>query len=106
MNNISIPLSSGRSLPTFCLREIDLPEVTQWEIGGQYYVVAKVEMVAKMAAKAFGMENSNDGGKLEAEFKMLSVKKLGAAESSALEKKAFESFSARVKSGEEKYENK
>lgn len=97
-----MPMAEGRQLPRFQLREIDLPDVKTTEVGDKYYVVMKIEMVGKQAGKAMGMMNGNDGSKVEGDFQMLSIKKLGVepVDAKSLESKEFNAVIAKIKSGE------
>ena len=97
-----MPMTEGRQLPRFNLREIDMPEVKTWEVGEKYYIVMKVEMLAKHSGKEMGMMQGNDGSKVEGEFQMLSIKKLGIepVDAKSLESKEFQNVINKVKSGE------
>lgn len=94
-----MPMSQGRQLPSFYLREIDFPEVNLLEVGGTCYVVMKVELVGKRAAKSIGINNGNDGNKMEGEFQMLSIKKMSPDESKSVSSKEYQHFATKVKSG-------
>ena len=98
-DSIPVPIL-GRELPTFSLRQEDLPELRAWEIDGKYYLVLKVEMVAKTSAKMMGVEESSDKQKVEGTFKMLGVKALGnkPIDIESIEKADFEQTVAKVKS--------
>lgn len=100
--NYEMPMHQGRELPQFTLREIDLPQVPEWEVGDQYYIVMKVKMVAKRSGDGMGMMNSNDGSKIEGDFKMLSIKTLGLepVDAKSLESKEFNDVVAKIKSGQ------
>lgn len=69
-----MPLHEGRRLPQFTLREIDLHQVAQWEVGGEYYLVVKVEMIGKHNNNAMG--SNADQSKIEGDFQMQAVKVL------------------------------
>jgi len=96
-----MPMTEGRSLPEFSLRENDLPEVTTTEVGEKYYIVMKVEMIGKESGKGMGLEGQ-DGNKVEGRFRMLSIKKLGVqpVDAKSLESKEFNDVIAKIKSGE------
>jgi len=94
-----MPMQTERDLPYFSLRQIDLPEVREWEVGGEYYLVMKVKMIGKRSMS--NLKESNDGTKLEGEFKMLMVEKVdnNSATQKTLEDKAFQKALTRAKSG-------
>lgn len=71
----SMPMHQGRELPTFRLREIDLPNVTTWDIGKEYYIVMKVKMIGKEMQQS--SEARQDAHKVEGTFEMTSIKPLG-----------------------------
>ena len=54
------PMQVGADLPRFNLRQIDLPDVEYWEVGGQYYIIMKVEMTGKRVRK--DLQNPYEGG--------------------------------------------
>lgn len=95
------PMHEGRQLPMFTLREIDLPELKQWQIGNKYYLVVAVELVGKREIKYSLPEGSptSDGVKIDGEFKMVSVDLLPDKEANTAEKQAFERTVAKAKSG-------
>ncbi len=53
MENIDVP--TGEIYPTVCLNDKALPEIKDWEVGEEYYLVLKVEQTRKDM-------NSDDGG--------------------------------------------
>jgi len=96
----SMPLMGEKELPEFYLRQDDLPEMLQWEVGGSYYLVMKVEMT-EMEKKA-NLKSKLDKSKMEAKFQVHSIRALGnkPVDATTLEKKDFEDTVAKVKSGE------
>ena len=94
-------MHEGRELPEFSLREIDLPQIASWEVGGKYYLVIGVEMSGKrenkysMSTKAEAPES--DKVKLEGDFVMTSVQILPEEEANKMEKEAFEGALARAR---------
>ena len=100
MYDIPMPMSEGRQLPQFSLREIDFPEVNSMEVKNTQYIVMKVEMVGKRSRA--DLENSNDGSKVEGDFRVLSIKALGEkpVDAKTLEQEHFERTVAGIKSGE------
>ena len=91
-------MHEGRELPSFSLRQIDLPEVMNWEVNGQYYLVVKVEMIGKHNNPELPVKNEQ--AKIEGVFKMLNVKAVGnlPIDARALEKQDFENTVADIKS--------
>lgn len=89
------PVSPERILPRLSLRKSDLPDISYWEVGDSYYVVAKLEMVGK--------HEDGEGNKKEIEgnFKVQSIRAVGnePIDVKSLEKKDFEKTVAKVKSG-------
>ena len=95
-----MPIHQGRELPRFTLRQIDLPEVGQWEVNGQYYLVMKVEMVGKHNRS--DIEASEDRPKIEGVFEVHSIRALDdkPVDVKTIEREAFEQTVARAKAGE------
>ena len=91
-------MHEGRELPSFSLRQIDLPEVMNWEVNGQYYLVIKVEMIGKHNNPDLPVKQEKS--KIEGVFRMLNVKAVGdlPVDAKALEKKDFENTVAKIKS--------
>lgn len=73
-NEISMPMSEGRVLPTIYLREKDLPEIRGWKVGGEYYLIIKVEQVSIGTNLNLETGSAPDKKQLNAEFKIKSVK--------------------------------
>ena len=96
---IDAPYSEGRELPSFSLRQIDLPDFLQWQVGSQHYIVMKVEMTGVRNRK--DLEQSNDQPKMEADFSAISIRALGDEPVSAkeIEKKEFDELVVRARSG-------
>ena len=103
ISNISVmPMHGERLLPTFTLREIDLPAVKRWEVNSEYYLVLKVEMIGKNNRRNIG--DPEDRQKVEGWFQVMSIKVLDdkPVDRKTLEQQAFEETVAKAKSG--KYE--
>lgn len=94
-----MPLSDS-DLPVFYLRQSDLPDMLAWEIGGEYYLVAKVEMLGM--EKRDDLPTEHDQTKMEGRFKVKSIRALGKqpVDIRELEKKEWRKTVARIKSGE------
>jgi len=92
---------SGRELPSFSLRQEELPEVRTWEVNSKHYLVLKVEMVGKSNTKAQGLNDFSDKERIEGRFQVLNIKPLGnkPVDAKSLEQKDFENTVADVKSG-------
>lgn len=95
-----MPMHGERSLPVFCLRQEDLPELLSWQVGGKYYLVMKVEMVG--VEKRYDLEQKSDQAKLEGEFAVESVRALDRkpVDAATLEREDWNKLVASVKSGE------
>lgn len=100
MYESTMPMHEGRQLPQFTLRQIDLPDLVNWEVGQEYYIVMKVEMVGKRNRK--DLELRNDQFKIEADFEMHSIKPLGnkPVDAKELERKDFERVKAEALAGQ------
>ena len=94
-----MPIHQGRTLPRVSFRQIDLPEISEWEVNSPHYLVVKVEMVGKNNTD--GMESPQDHKKLEADFRITNVRALGdePVDAKSLESEDFERVVARAKSG-------
>ena len=99
MYDIPMPIHEGRQLPQFTLRQIDFPDVNRMEVKDTQYIVMKVEMIGKRSRA--DLENSNDGGKVEGDFRVLSIRALGEkpVDAKTLEQEHFENTVAGIKSG-------
>jgi hypothetical protein len=97
-----MPMTQGRELPQFNIREIDMPDLATWEVGDKKYVVMKVEMVAKQSGNAYGFKEDVDKRSIEGTFRMLSLKTLGyeTVDTKKLESAEFNKVMAKVMSGE------
>jgi len=97
MYNMS--METERDLPYFSLRQIDLPEVREWEVGGEYYLVMKVKMTGKRSRA--DLPERQDQGSVEGDFQMHTIKALDdkPVDVKTLEAKAFEAVLTRAKSG-------
>ena len=100
MYDITMPLEGKRQLPSFNLRQEDLPEILKWEVGGQYYIVMKVEMTG--LEKRADLDSKIDKTKMEGGFKVHSIRALGAkpVDATTIEKEDFNETVAKVKSGD------
>ena len=89
-----------RDLPEFSLRQIDLPDILKWKVGGQYYLIIKAEMTGIRNMR--GLSQSSDEPKIEADFQAVSIRALGdkPVDAKAIEKKEFDNLVGRVKSGD------
>lgn len=97
---IEAPYHEGRQLPSFTLRQIDLPDILKWEVGGEYYILMKVEMTGIRNMK--DLEQPSDQPKIEADFQVESVRPVGdkPIDTKSIEKKSFEKLVGKIKSGE------
>ena|SRR3990167_10208184 len=95
-----IPMHEERQLPSFTLRQIDLPEVQTWLVNGEYYLILKVQMVGKRNRK--DIEAKEDREKIEGDFQIMSIKALGdkPVDRKTLEQQDFEKVVAKAKSGQ------
>jgi len=95
-----MPMHETRVLPSFSLREIDLPEVRSWEVNGEYYLIVKVKMTGKRDQRV--SEAKEDREKMEGDFEVHSIKALGdkPVDVKALEQEDFENVKAKALSGE------
>jgi hypothetical protein len=86
-------------LPTFSLRQSDLPEVLMWGIGEVHYIVLKVKVVSKSVMT--GLPEKSDQSKMEATFETQGVRALTnkPVDADSLAKQDFENVIADVKSG-------
>jgi len=89
-----------RDLPEISLRQIDLPEILKWKVGGKYYLIIKAEMTGIRNMR--GLPQSSDEPKIEADFQVTSIRALGdkPIDVKAIEKKEFDNLVGRVKSGD------
>ena len=99
MTYIETPYHGERELPYFSLRQIDLPEILQWEVNGKYYVVMKVEMTA--LRNRSDLDSKDDKPKMEADFQVHSIRPVDhePVDAKALERKDFEGLVGKIKSG-------
>jgi len=100
MYESTMPMQGERQLPQFTLREIDLPDLVNWEVGQEYYIVMKVEMVGKRNRKDLSLRN--DQVKIEGDFEMHSIKPLGnkPVDATQLEAEDFEKAKAEALAGQ------
>ena len=99
-----MPLNIEREMPSlYGLREEDLPEILEMEVGDKRYLIVKVEMISKRSGKAVGLEDRNDERKVQADFQIQSIKTLGVepVDAKSLENKEFQDVINKIKSGEE-----
>ncbi len=94
----STPMHEGRELPSFSLREVDLPDVEHWEVGKSYYLVMKVKMTGKRNRE--DIHNKVDKQKIEGDFQIHSIRPLDDTPINveALEKADFERVLTKAKS--------
>ena len=94
-----MPMESERQLPSFSLRQIDLPEVRDMEVGEELYIVMKVKMTGKRSRA--DLPERQDQGKVEGDFEMHSVRVLDdkPIDIKTLEARAFEAVLTKAKSG-------
>ena len=99
MYDIEMPMNSERELPEFYLRQEDLPEILSWDVGGQYYVVMKVEMT-ELEKKA-NLADKLDKTKMSAKFKVHSIRAVGKKpiDPTEIERKEWDDLVMQVKSG-------
>jgi hypothetical protein len=97
-NAADMPMHEGRMLPSFSLREVDLPQVRRWEVGGRYYLIIEVEMLGKNSMKDYEAPESGRD-KIEGYFRMNSVKELPPKEANKESKRAFEGAIAKARGG-------
>jgi len=91
----------GRDLPSFRLRQEDLPNIGYWDVNSQHYLVLKVELVGKQNTKSMGINNSEDREKVEGTFQVLNVKPLSdtPVDAKTLEKQDMARVVANLRSG-------
>ena len=89
----------GRELPRFSVRQEELPDVEYWKVNGKYYLIVKVEMIAKSNTKADYNEDSRDKEKVEGSFQVLNIKALGdePVDAKTLEQEDFERVAAKAR---------
>lgn len=94
-----MPMHQGRELPRFRVRQIDLPNITEWGVNSTHYIILKVEMVGKQNRK--DLEAPEDKQKIEADFEILSIRPLEdkSIDAKSLEREDFEGLVAKAKSG-------
>jgi hypothetical protein len=90
-----------RELPRFSLRQEELPEVREWKVNGEHYIILKVEMVGKRNTKAIGVNDSRDKEKIEGTFQVLKIKALGdkPVDLKSLEREDFNKVYVKARSG-------
>jgi len=90
----------GRELPSFTLRQEEVPELITWDIGSSHYLVIKVELVEKHNTKVLGLEDFGDREKLEGRFQVLNVKPLTdkPIDRKTIEREDFERIVAKARS--------
>ena len=92
--------SQGRELPEVSFRQIDLPELINWEVNGEYYLVIKVKMTGKHDMDH--LPEKHDRNKLVGEFKIKSVRAMDdkPIDAVSLEKADFEAIIVKARSGQ------
>ena len=93
---------SERELPSFRLRQEELPQVRSWAVNSKHYLILKVEMTGKNNTKDMGLNDFSDKEKIEGRFKVLNIKPLGdkPVDAKTLEREDFERVVAKARSGE------
>ena len=71
-----MPMTEGRELPVIQMREFDLPQIREWEIGSEHYVVVKVKLMEKRDNAIRDDMDETDKKRIEGVLKMQSVKVL------------------------------
>ena len=96
---LDMPIHEERELPKFSLRQIDMPDVREWEVGDQKYLIMKVEMVSKRSMK--GLPEREDRAKVEGDFQVMNIRALGdePVDAKTLASEDFERTVAKAKSG-------
>ncbi len=99
MYDSTMPMQEHQ-LPQFTLRENDLPDLANWEVGQDYYIVMRVEMIAKRNRK--DLTSKVDQVKIEGDFEMHSIKPLGnkPVDATELERQDFEKVKAEALAGQ------
>ena len=99
MYDTAMPMHEGRILPSFTLREIDLPEVKVWKVNEEYYLIVKVKMTGKRDQRI--SEAPEDKNKVEGEFEVHSIKALGdkPVDVKTLQQEDFEKVKVKALSG-------
>lgn len=85
-------MATGRKLPSVYFRELDLPEVREWEIGSKHQIVIQVEVLGKENMKAhpeFNKAPQKDKRSLEGHFQIVSLKAVGEKDKHSREKKGY-----------------
>ncbi len=89
----------GRDLPRLSFRQEELPDLVYWKVNGKYYLIVKVEMIAKSNTKDNYNEDSRDKEKVEGRFQVVNVKALGdePVDAKTLEREDFEKVTAKAR---------
>ena len=95
----SMPMHGELSLPTVSFTQVELPELVNWEVNGEYYLVLKVKQVA--TRNHSHLDSKEDRAMMEADFQITSIKALGREpfDANAAAKADFENTIAQVKLG-------
>lgn len=95
---ISMPMHEDRCFPQVSFRQEDLPEILEWQVNGQYYILIKAEMTGIRNVRHMSMDEKN---KIEADFQILSVRAIDdkPIDVKTIEKMAWDKAVADVKSG-------
>lgn len=73
---IDMPMHGSRELPRVYFREADLPEIKEWKVGGEYYLIVKVEQTGIHNNRGMETPSESDKVKIEASFQVKAVKAL------------------------------
>lgn len=94
-----MPMPTGRVLPEFTLMELDMPEIKEWQVNDEKYMIVKVKMTGKRTRT--DVDSDLDKARIKADFKVLSIKALGdePVNAKGLADKDFERVTADAKSG-------
>jgi len=96
---IGEPYTEGRQLPHITLRHNDLPEILKWQVGDEYFVLAKVKMTG--IEHRDDLDIVDDMPKMEARFKIKSIRAVDSdpIDLASVEKQEFNKLIVKVKSG-------
>jgi hypothetical protein len=93
-------IHEGRELPQFTIRQLDLPDLLDWQVSESHYVLCKVQVVG--LRNRSDLPAREDRPKLEADLQVESIQVVGYTpiNTKEIERKEFESLIGKVKSGE------
>ena len=95
----AVSMTQGRELPSISFRQIDMPEILDWEVNSEHYIVCKVKVIGKNNNEYINAPE--DKNKIEANLKVLNVTALSdkPVDAKTLESKEFQKIKAKVLSG-------